>query len=167
MIDQLVHRFTRLHTAPPAPLQPRLSRTTHAQRMNACIRLSLFRHTCRGVHIVAASTRSRGTSLIVLACCPQPWYTPSTMIFLDAFFLMLGLGVLCRVFFMSLMYALPTAVGLTTLFAAYNFIGSVIAAGLIAITAGTLTLRGPVRFCELGHQSRGLPSRFYSLFPLP
>ena len=63
------------------------------------------------------------------------------MIFLDAFFLMLGLGVLCRVFFMSLVYALPTAVGLTTLFAAYNFIGSVIAAGLIAIAAGTLTLR--------------------------
>jgi len=63
------------------------------------------------------------------------------MIFLDTFFLMLGLGVLCRVFFMSLVYALPTAVGLTTLFAAYNFIGSVIAAGLIAIAAGTLTLR--------------------------
>ena len=61
------------------------------------------------------------------------------MIFLDAFFLMLGLGVLCRVFFMSLVYALPTAV--VTLFAAYNFIGSVIAASLIAIAAGTLTLR--------------------------
>jgi hypothetical protein len=63
------------------------------------------------------------------------------MIFLDTFFLMLGLGVLCRVFFMSLVYALPTAVGLTTLFTAYNFIGSVIAASLIAIAAGTLTLR--------------------------
>jgi hypothetical protein len=63
------------------------------------------------------------------------------MIFLDTFFLMLGLGVLCRVFFMSLVYALPTGVGPTTLFAAYNFIGSVIAASLIAIAAGTLTLR--------------------------
>jgi hypothetical protein len=63
------------------------------------------------------------------------------MIFLDAFLLMLGLGLLCRVFFMSIVYALPTAVGLTTLFAAYRLGGSLIGAILIASVAGVLTLR--------------------------
>jgi hypothetical protein len=63
------------------------------------------------------------------------------MIFLDAFLLMLGLGLLCRVFFMSIVYALPTAVGLTTLFAAYRFGGSLIGAILIATIAVVLTLR--------------------------
>jgi hypothetical protein len=71
------------------------------------------------------------------------------MAFIDAIFLVVGLGFLARVFFDLCVYALPAAAGIYALLAAYYTGAGVIGSVLIGLVIGALTLNaGQVAFAR-------------------
>jgi hypothetical protein len=71
------------------------------------------------------------------------------MIFMDAIFLVVGLGFLARVFFDLCVYALPTAAGIYALLAAYYTGAGVLGSLLIGLSTGGLTLSaGQIAFAR-------------------
>src|ERR1700751_3123095 len=73
----------------------------------------------------------------------------STMVIIDAIFVVIGLGFLARVFFDLCVYALPTAAGIYALLAAYYTGAGVLGSLLIGLITGGLTLSaGQIAFAR-------------------
>jgi hypothetical protein len=88
------------------------------------------------------------------------------MAFIDAIFLVVGLGFLARVFFDLCVYALPTTAGIYALLAAYYTGAGVMGSVLIGLITGALTLSaGQIAFARA--QSPALRIAVRLLYALP